>query len=205
MKFLFLEACIVERTLFQSVDALKKHDFEQSKIILEYDKRINEKRFSLEGAVIATMATQQPAAHDLRILASIIEICTELERMGDYAKGIASINLRSGGVGMPKILRGIQFMAQEVIDMLHRSLTAFVDEDQNAARKIVRDDELIDVLYEQLYFEVMDYVVEQPEKIEQANYVLRVGHNLERMADRVANIGERTVFIKTGDLATKFE
>jgi len=196
---------MVEQAMFQSVNALKQHDFDQSKLILEYDRRINEKRFSLEGAVIATMATQQPAAHDLRILVSIFEICTELERMGDYAKGIASINLRSGGLSMPKILRDIHFMAQKVIDMLHSSLTAFVDEDQYAARKIVSDDNLIDALYEQLYFEMMDYVAEQPEKIEQANYVLCAAHNLERMADRVTNICERTVYIKTGDLTKEFE
>lgn len=192
---------MVEQAMQQSVDALKDHDIERSKTILDYDKRINEKRFSLEGAVIAVIATQQPMAHDLRVLASILEVCTELERMGDYAKGIATIHLRSGGLGMPKILRDIQYMSQKVIDMLHRSLTAFVDEDKHAASVIARDDDIIDALYQQLYFEMMDYVVEQPENIECTNYVLWIGHNLERMADRVTNICERTVFIETGELA----
>ena len=96
-------------------------------------------------------------------------------------------------------------MSQKVIDMLHRSLTAFVDENNYAATIIARDDDLIDALYEQLYFEMMDYVAEQPEHIERANYVLWVGHNLERMADRVTNICERTVFIKTGNLTVQFD
>jgi phosphate transport system protein len=196
---------MVEQAMQQSVDALKNHDIERSKTILDYDKRINEKRFNLEGTVIAIIATQQPMAHDLRILASILEVCTELERMGDYAKGIATINLRSGGLSMPKVLRDIHYMANKVVDMLHRSLTAFVGEDQHTASRIAGEDDLIDALYEQLYFEMMDFVAEQPEHIERANYVLWVGHNLERMADRVTNICERTVFIKTGELALQFD
>ena len=196
---------MVEHAMSQSVDALKNHDMACSKTIMDYDQRINQKRFDIEGGVIASIATQQPLAHDLRVLASIIEVCTELERMGDYAKGIATINLRSGGLSMPKILRDIQYMSQKVIDMLHRSLTAFVDEDQNTARGIARGDDLIDALYQQLYFEMMDFVAEQPENIERANYVLWVGHNLERMAGRVTNICERTVFIKTGELGVQFD
>jgi phosphate transport system protein len=189
----------------QSVDALKNNDMEYSKTILEHDKRINQKRFNLEGAVIATIATQQPTAHDLRVLASLLDVGTELERMGDYAKGIATINLRSGGLSIPKILRDIHYMAGKVIDMLHRALTAFVDEDNFTAKAIVKEDDLIDALYEQLYFEMMDFVAERPDNIERANYVLWVAHNLERMADRVTNICERTVFIKTGELAEEFE
>jgi phosphate transport system protein len=196
---------MVEQAMSQSVDALKNHDMACSKTILEYDRQINQKRYDIEGSLIAIVATQQPMAHDLRVLTSILEICTELERMGDYAKGIATINLRSGGLSMPKILRDIQYMAGKVIDMLHRSLTAFVDEDHNTATTIARDDDLIDALYEQLYFEMMDFVAEHPENIERANYVLWVGHNLERMADRVTNICERTVFIKTGELAVQFD
>ena len=195
---------MVEQAIVQAVDALINHDLEHSKTILEYDKRINEKRYSLEGSVIASIATQQPMAHDLRVMAAVLEVSTELERMGDYAKGIATINLRSGGLNMPKILRDIQYMSQRAIDMLHRSLTAFVDEDKRLAMIIVRDDDVIDALYEQLYFEIMDYIAEQPENIERANYVLWVGHNLERLADRVTNICERTVFIKTGDLTIEF-
>jgi phosphate transport system protein len=196
---------MVEQAMLRSVDALRDHDTEASKNILDYDKRINGKRFSLEGIVIATIATQQPIAHDLRILASILDVCTELERVGDYAKGIASINLRSGGLGMPKVLRDIHYMAEKVVDMLHRSLTAFVDEDPQTAKIIARDDDVIDALYEQLYFEMMDYVAEQPKNVERANYVLWVGHNLERAADRVTNICERAVYIKTGRLAAQLD
>ena len=169
------------------------------------NRKINEKRYTIEGAGIAIIATQQPMGHDLRVLATILEVCTEFERMGDYAKGVAAINLRSGGLNMPKILRDIYYMSEKVIDMLHRTLTAFVDEDQYAAKAIAIDDDLIDALYRQLYFEMMDYIIEQPGNIERANYVLWTGHNLERMADRVTNICERVVYIKIGELAVQFD
>ena len=196
---------MVEQAIMQSIKALRDHDMERSTTVLEYDKRINEKRYSIAGAVIATIATQQPMAHDLRILSSIVEICTELERIGDYAKGIASINLRSGGLSMPKMLQDLHSMAQKATDMLHRSLTAFVYEDQCAAKVIAGEDYLIDILYEQLYIELMDFVIEQPENIERANFILWAGHNLERMADRVASICVRVNFIKTGDWAVQFD
>ncbi|MFZ5909522.1 MAG: phosphate signaling complex protein PhoU [Chloroflexota bacterium] len=191
---------MVEQTTLRSVEALKDSDPEKSKPILEYDQKINEKRFDIEGSVIATIAMQQPAAHDLRVLASILKTCTELERMGDYAKGIAVINLRSGGLYIPKMLVDAHYMAGQIVNMLHRALTAFASEDTVLAGKIAREDILIDALYQQIYFEVMDYVVEDPANIEHANYILWVGHNLERMADRVKNICEYTIFIKTGEM-----
>lgn len=191
---------MVEQTALRSLEALKDNDCERSKPILEYDQKINEKRFSLEGNVITTISRQQPAAHDLRLLTAILKTCTELERMGDYAKGIAVINLRSGGLYIPKLLADAYFMGNQIVDMLHRALTVFVAEDAVLAAKIAREDILINALYQQIYFEVMDYVVENPANIERANYFLWVGHNLERMADRVKNICEYTIFIKTGEV-----
>jgi len=192
---------MVEQTTLRSIEALRDSDPEKSKPILEYDQRINEKRFDIEGAVIATIALQQPAAHDLRVLASILKTSTELERMGDYAKGIAVINLRSGGLYISKMLVDAHYMAGQIVNMLHRALTAFTNEDTILAGKIAREDILINALYQQIYFEVMDYVVEDPtNNIERANYILWVGHNLERMADRVKNICEYTIYIKTGEI-----
>jgi phosphate transport system protein len=109
-EILFLGS-MVEQAMLQSLIALRDHDMECSKTLLEYDYRINTERFSLEGAIIATMATQQPMAHDLRVLTAILDVCTELERIGDCAKGIAAIILRSGGLGLPNVLQDIHYMA----------------------------------------------------------------------------------------------
>jgi phosphate transport system protein len=191
---------MVEQAVFRSVRALKENDMEVSQIVFENDHKINRKRYDLERAVIGVIATQQPTARDLRVLASVLDLCTELERIGDYAKGISVINLRSEGLGSNKLLNDLDYMSEKAVDMLHRSLTAFSDEDSESARLIANEDDWIDILYEQIYIEVIDLIVENASNIERANYILWAAHNLERLADRVTNICERTVFINTGEL-----
>jgi len=197
---MLLLASMVEDAMYRSVKALKDHDLEASQAILDNDQAINRKRFELESAVISSIAMQQPMARDLRLFASVLDLCTELERIGDYAKGIAVINLRSGGLHLPKILNDIYYMSEKALDMFHRALTAFIQEDVAAAKSIAREDDVIDSLYMQVYVEVIDLVVEHPNNMQRGNDVLCVVHNLERMADRVTNVCERTIFIATGEL-----
>jgi len=191
---------MVEQAIIGSVESLKKRDLKASGQILENDKAINKKRFEIENQLMILIATQQPMAHDLRLLASTMEIISELERMGDYAKGIANINLRMGDQPLLKPLIDIPRMAQLGADMLHRSLTAFINEDLDTARAIPSEDDEVDGLYNQVYHELMMYVIQDPKTIERANWLLWVAHNLERVADRVTNICERTVFIATGEM-----
>lgn len=191
---------MVEQAILDSVEALKKRDLKAAEQILEADRKINKKRFEIENQLMILIATQQPMAHDLRFLASSMEIISELERMGDYAKGIANINLRMGNQPLLKPLIDVPRMAQKGVDMLHRALTAFVEEDVEAAKTIPIEDDEVDALYNQIYRELMTFVIADPKSIERANWLLWVAHNLERVADRVTNICERTVFIATGEL-----
>ena len=191
---------MVEQAILNSVEALKKRDLEAARNILRADREINKKRFEIENQLMILIATQQPMAHDLRLLASTMEIISELERMGDYAKGIANINIRMGDQPLLKPLIDVPRMAQKDVDMLHRALTAFVNEDVEAAQAIPIEDDEVDALYNQVYRELMTFVISDPKAIERANWLLWVAHNLERVADRVTNICERTVFIATGEL-----
>jgi phosphate transport system protein len=192
---------MVEKAIIDSVEALKKRDIKASETIFEEDKEINQKRFEIENKLMVLIATQQPMAHDLRLLASCMEIISELERMGDYAKGIANINMRMGDAPLLKPLIDVPRMARIGVDMLHEALSAFVNEDVETARSIpVKDDE-VDALYNQVYRELMTFVIQDPKTIERANWLLWVAHNLERVADRVTNICERTIFIATGEMA----
>lgn len=192
---------MVEKALLDSVDALKKRDIKASEIIFADDKEINEKRFAIENHLMILIATQQPMAHDLRVLASTLEIISELERMGDYAKGIANINIRMGDAPLLKPLIDVPRMANKGVDMLHRALTSFVNEDVETAKALPVEDDEVDALYNQVYRELMTYVIADPTTIERANWLLWVAHNLERFADRVTNICERTIFIATGEMA----
>jgi phosphate transport system regulatory protein PhoU len=191
---------MVEKQILGSVDALKKRDADASHKIIETDAEINRKRYAIEEKVMIAIATQQPMAHDLRLLASILEISGELERMGDYAKGIATINLRMQTEPLLKPLIDIPRMAQKGTNMLHRALTAFIAEDVEVARQIPLEDDEVDNLYDQIYRELMVLIIQDPKSIQRANWLLWVAHNLERVADRVTNICERTVFSATGEM-----
>jgi phosphate transport system protein len=191
---------MVEHAIIGSVESLKKRDLKAAEKIIAEDKEINRKRFAIENQLMVLIATQQPMAHDLRLLASTMEIISELERMGDYAKGIANINVRMGEEALLKPLIDIPRMAQKGADMLHRALTAFVNEDVEVANSIPVEDDEVDALYNQIYRELMLIIIQDPKSIERANWLLWVAHNLERVADRVTNICERTVFIATGEM-----
>lgn len=196
---ILLLASIVEDAVMESVQALKDNDLDRSHRVLTNDWLINRKRYEIETSIIVLMATQQPIAHDLRALAASLGVCTELERMGDYAKGIAVINLRSGGLSMPFILREIYSMAEKAMDMFHSALTTFAEEDVKTAKSIIQYDDVIDECYTKLYSDAVNTVIEDPRNIERANYVIWVAHNLERLGDRVTNICERVVYMVTGE------
>ncbi len=191
---------MVEHAIITSVEVLKKRDIKGAEKIIAEDAEINKKRFAIENQLMILIATQQPMAHDLRLLASTMEIISELERMGDYAKGIANINVRMGEEPLLKPLIDIPRMAQIGTSMLHRALTAFINEDVETAKAIPVEDDEVDALYNQIYRELMMIIIQDPKSIERANWLLWVAHNLERVADRVTNICERTVFIATGEM-----
>lgn len=191
---------LVEQAILGAVEALKKRDIPASQLLYDADARINAMRYEIEEKVMVAIATQQPMAHDLRLLASLLEVSGELERMGDYAKGIARINIRMGDQPLLKPLIDIPRMARRGTDMLNRSLTAFVNEDAEAARLIPSEDDEVDALYNQIYHELMLFVIQDARSIERANWLLWVAHNLERLADRVTNICERTIFVATGEM-----
>jgi phosphate transport system protein len=190
---------LVEAALLDAVETLKKRDLAGSEKIIRGDQVINAKRFELENRVMIVIATQQPMARDLRVLASFLEVISELERMGDYAKGIAVINQRMGDQPLLKPLIDIPRMAQKGASMLHRALAAFVNEDAETARLIPAEDDEVDALYDQIYRELMTYLLADPKGIERANWLLWAAHNLERFADRVTNLCERTEFVVTGE------
>ncbi len=191
---------MAEQAVMAAVEALRQRDLEAAQRIYSDDQVINEKRYQIENEVITLIATQQPMAGDLRLLAAILEIITELERIADYAKGISKISLLIGRQPVIKVLPEIPEMAELAGDMLHRSLLAFVNRDVDGARQIPLEDDTVDRLYNQVYQQMLEIMLAAPSAIDRANYLVWVAHNLERMADRVTNICERIIFVVTGDM-----
>lgn len=191
---------MVEDALRDSVQALKTQDDEAARALVAQDRKINKRRYEIESDALTLIATQQPMARDLRMIAAVLDLSSELERIGDYAKGIAKINLMIGEEPLIKPLIDLPEMASKAAGMLDQALEAFAKQDAGLARDIPPQDDEVDSLYDQIYRELISLIMAEPSRIEQANYLLWAAHNLERAADRVTNICERVVFTATGKL-----
>lgn len=190
----------VEHALLDATEFLRTRNYEASRRLIAADWEINARYYDIEQGCVQLIATQQPTAGDLRLLTSMITISAELERIGDYAKGIAKVNLLIGDNELIKPLIDIPRMADKAQAMLHRSLVAFSRRDLTAARAIPKEDDEVDNLYNQVYRELFTYMLQNPGTINQGNYLLWAAHNLERAADRVTNICQRIVYMVTGQV-----
>jgi phosphate transport system protein len=191
---------MVEKAIMASVKALKERDLGLAQQIITDDININKKRFEIENKCINLIVTQQPMASDMRVIMAVANIIIELERIGDYAEGIAKIVLMIGDEPPLKPLVTIPRMAEKTVDMLHRSLETFINHDADAARQIASEDDEVDALYNELYRVLISFMMEDPKTITRATRLIWVSHNLERAADRVTNICERVVFTVTGKM-----
>jgi len=191
---------MVEQAILNAVDAFRRRDVEAAHEVVVNDGRINDKRFAIENRILILMATQSPLAHDLRLLAALLEVITELERIGDYAKGIAKVAIRLADEEIPVPFREISTMADLAVSMLHRALSAFVNEDVEVAYALPQEDDKVDDLYNTVSRKLVETMINNPSTIDQISQVSWVIHNLERTADRVTNICERIIFIATGEL-----
>ncbi|MEI6613922.1 MAG: phosphate signaling complex protein PhoU [Chrysiogenales bacterium] len=184
----------------RSIQALKNVDKAEAKRIIADDAHINRRRWDIENQCIQLFATQQPVAIDLREIVSFMDLVTNLERMADHAKGIARIVIMHDQQPLLKPLIDIPLMAEKASAMIRRSLTAFITQNAVAARDIIEMDNEVDAFFEQILRELLTIMMEDPETITRAVYLIWVSHNLERIADRVTNICERIIFLVTGEI-----
>lgn len=191
---------MVDKAIERSIDALVRLDADLARQIVNDDAQINARRYRLEEEAVRLIAMQQPLASDLRLIASVIHISTDLERMGDYAAGIAKIVLLQADQPPVKPLIDIPRMAELGCSMLRRSLDALVRRDADGARSIILEDDVVDALYEQVYRELLTYMIEDPTLIHRATRLLWAAHNIERIADRATNICERVIYVVTGKI-----
>jgi phosphate transport system protein len=193
-------ASLVQEMITESAQALADRNVVLAERLIEQDTQINRKRFQIEAGLLTLIATQGPIARDLRHVAALLEIITELERIGDYGKGIAKIVLMLGEPEFEAPMPTLQTMALRATEMMRLALDSFIQQDVPAAREIAARDDEVDALYNRAYEELLNLIIEDPNRIEQANQYLWAAHNLERVADRVTNICERTIFTVTGEM-----
>jgi phosphate transport system protein len=197
---MLLLATMVESGMQRSIEALKNRDVALARQIIADDQKINRKRYETEEKCLELIATQQPLASDLRTIASVLHIIVDLERMGDHAEGIAKLALVLADEPPVKPYIDIPRMADVASRMLMDSLEAFKQRDADLARAVCNQDDEVDALYDQVYRELLVYMLSDPRTIERATYLMWVAHNLERIADRVTNICERVVYLVEGKI-----
>ncbi len=195
-------ASMVDKAIARAIDALRTQDVQLAREVKAGDKEINAYRWRAEVHALTTIATQGPMAGDLRLIAAALQIFTDLERMGDHAAGIAKIVIQTADEPMLKPLVDIPRMAMAARSMLNDAITAFIDLDEEKARRVaIRDDE-VDVLYDQVYRELLTYMMADPGTINRATRLLWAAHNVERIGDRVTNICERVAFTTSGQFVS---
>ena len=196
---LLLMGSMVEKALTKAMDALRNRDMQAAREVVRDDDIIDDKQVEIEERCIHIIATQTPVARDLRYLLAVLHIGTELERMADYAEGIGKISLMMGDEPPLKPLIDIPRMADKTMDMMRRSLDSLVERDIVMANQVRDDDDEVDALYDQVFRELLTYMIEDPRNIKRATYLVWVAHDLERVADRATNIAEQVLFLVTGN------
>ncbi|MBI5949661.1 MAG: phosphate signaling complex protein PhoU [Chloroflexi bacterium] len=189
---------MAEKALLDSMEALRNGDVPWSHKIIEDDAKVNKKRFEIEDKTLFVIASQQPMASDLRALASILYIITDLERIADHAEGIAKLNILMGDEPLPRKLGDVPAMAGRAVAMLRDSLKAYIEHDVVEARRICDADDEVDRLQDSVYDECINAMIADPTTIQRNTYLLWSAHNLERIADRCTNICERVIYLVTG-------
>lgn len=190
----------VESAIGRSIDVLKSQDVDGARRLIREDDEIDRAQYRLEDKALLLITLQAPVAADLRLISAVISIASELERMGDYAEGIAEITIRGANEPLVKPLIDIPRMADAAQRMLRQSLDAFVQRDVALARQVGAADDEVDALTTQVQNELLGMMVINPGNSERAMHLMFVAHNLERIADRATNIAERLIFLVTGSL-----
>ncbi len=189
---------MVEQATLQAIEALVDQDVELGQQIIEADEAINQLRFTIEDQCSMLLATQQPVAADLRTVVTALNIITDLERIGDYAKGIGRIVVRTEGQELFMPVQKTPHMAEAVCGMLRAALAAFVERDLEAAQRVFEMDDEIDHMYRDVFESVIQAMISRQLSVRQGMHLLFAAHNLERIGDRVTNISERIIFMQTG-------
>lgn len=191
---------LVDAAIRRSIEALRARDTRQADAVIDADNAIDALHLELEERCLRLMATQQPMAKDLRMIAAVWVMTIDLERMADHAEDIAKITLRIAEEPLLKPLIDIPRMAEHVREMLRDGFDAFVGRDTGLAERMAAKDDVVDHFFSQVFRELLTYMIEDPRNIQRATHLLMVAQALERMGDHATNIAERVVYMVTGTL-----
>ena len=187
-----------QRMIHLAIEALVQRRESFAEEVFELEDDVNRMEIEIEEEVLRLLALRQPAARDLRLLTAILKINNDVERVADQAFNIAEISIQLMKEPPLKPLIDIPHMAQIAQRMIKDSIHAFVHHDPKLAQQVCADDDAVDRINDQIFRELLTYMMEDPRSITRAVELILVSRNLERMADHATNIGEEVVFIEEG-------
>ncbi len=193
-------ATMVEQAIDRSITALVDRNVDLAHAVIADDAKVNRRRYEIEERCTELIATQQPLASDLRTIISVLYLIVDLERMGDHAEGIAKVALLLADQPLVKPYIDIPRMAEICREMLVDSFEAYKSRDVSLARAVCNRDDEVDALYDQVYRELLTYMLADPTTIDRATHLTWVAHNLERIADRATNVCERVLYMVEGKI-----
>ncbi|MGI8422875.1 MAG: phosphate signaling complex protein PhoU [Chloroflexota bacterium] len=191
---------MVDKAIDYALDSLRRRDLHLAERVIRDDRHINRQRFDIEQSALLLMATQQPMASDLRFLASVLHITTDLERMGDHARGVARLCIKLSPEPPLNLPAELPRMGELCRDRLRRSLDAFVARDAEAALQIAAQDATTDEMKDASYRHLLETMIADPTVIRRATYLLWATHSVERIGDHITNVCERVIFAVTGHM-----
>ena len=189
---------LLQEAITNALKALREGNVELGEKTIEGDLAVNNQRYEVEQACLHMIATQQPAASDLRTIVTGMNLVGDMERMGDYAAGIAKVFLRMEEKCVGDLPRSLNKMAELVLSMLNSAIKAYAEADDQLAYEVASIDAQIDELYHALYSELVERITDNPDKTTDCLYMMFIGHNLERFADRATNLAEHVIFMTSG-------
>jgi phosphate transport system protein len=189
---------MVDKAIEKAMFALDTRNVALASEVVINDEEVNQLRHDIEEECLRVLATQQPAASDLRTVIAAIHLTIELERIGDHAAGIARLVERLDKEDEIDTLHKLPKMAKRARQMLQDGITAFVNHDATLANDMIKQDDKIDRQYRRLFRETLQEM-QDAAYVRRATFLLWAGHNLERIGDRATNIAERVIFMVTGE------
>ena len=192
---------MVDKAIARSTDALRAQNVTLARDVIDADQAINDFRWSTEERALRAIALQHPMARDLRVISAVISIVTDLERMADHAVSVAKMVVETSDEPLLKPLVELPRMSDLTRMMLADSVTAFIHNDIARARAVIGRDRLVDEAYQQVYGELLEFMLGNASTINRATRLLWAAHDFERIGDRVKNICERVIFSVTGEVS----
>ena len=184
-----------EAIVRKAVESLQRRDPALAEQVLADDKVIDRMEIDIEERCVQLLALQQPLARDLRVITSALKISNDLERVGDHAVNIAESAMRLAGQAPIQPLADLPELAEKSVSMLRDAIDAFVREDADEARRLVRRDDEVDALHRRLFAELISRMIADPRQVQRSMAMVLVGRNLERIGDLATNVAEEVVFI----------